>query len=204
MVLEALPLLKSTYHFTAIACLLAGVLAGCDTQEGEGAQGGAEISDESETHAFTGFIDRTYAGRSIPEVELVDPAGITLALAETGGMPVLLNLWATWCAPCVVEMPLLDEVAAEFGPNLRVLTVSEDIQGADKVVPFFETHGFTNLPRWMDPQNDLAFSFGGGGALPLTILYDADGREVWRVIGAYDWSSDEARALVAEAGGGDG
>jgi thiol-disulfide isomerase/thioredoxin len=201
MVLEAL-LLKSTYRFTAIACLFAGVLAGCDTQEGESAQGGEVISSESGTHAFTGFVDRTFAGKAIPEVELVDPAGITLALAETGGTPMLLNLWATWCAPCVVEMPLLDELAEELGRDVRVLTVSEDLQGADKVVPFFETHGLTNLPRWMDPQNELAFSFGGGGALPLTILYDAEGREVWRVIGAYDWSSEEARALVTEAGGG--
>ncbi len=197
-------MLNPTYRFTAIACLFAGVLAGCDTQEGESAQGGEEISLETESHAFTGFVDRTHAGRAIPEVELVDPAGITLALAETSGKPVLLNLWATWCAPCVVEMPLLDDLAGEMSQDLRVLTVSEDLQGADKVVPFFETHGFENLPRWMDPDNALAFSFGGGGALPLTILYDAEGREVWRVIGAYDWASDEARALVAEAGGADG
>ncbi len=138
----------------------------------------------------------------MPAVQLTDPDGKTLALADTKGKPVLLNLWATWCAPCVIEMPLLDELAGELGDNVRVLTVSEDMKGAEAVVPFFEQRGFDNLPRWMDPQNDLAIAFGGGAALPLTVLYDAEGREVWRVMGGYDWGSAEARELVAEATAG--
>jgi len=117
---------------------------------------------------------------------------------------VLLNLWATWCAPCVVEMPLLDGLAGDLDGEVRVLTVSEDMKGAEAVVPFFEGRELDNLPRWMDPQNDLAVAFGGGAALPLTVLYDGEGREVWRVMGAYDWSSAEAREEIAAglAGGG--
>ena len=111
---------------------------------------------------------------------------------------MLLNLWATWCAPCVAEMPLLDDLAGELAGQVRVLTVSEDMNGAEAVVPFFERHGYQNLPRWMDPANDLAFKFGGGAVLPLTVLYDAQGREVWRMMGAYDWGSEDARALIAE------
>ena len=64
---------------------------------------------------------------------------------------------------------------------------------------FFHEHGFENLQPWMDPNSDLGFSFGGGPALPLTVLYDAQGKEVWRVMGAYDWSSEEARERVREA-----
>jgi hypothetical protein len=95
-------------------------------------------------------------------------------------------------------MPLLDELAGELGDEVRVLTISEDMKGAEAVVPFFEQRGFDNLPRWMDPKNDLAIAYGGGAALPLTVLYDAEGREVWRVMGGYDWGSAEARELIAE------
>ena len=130
---------------------------------------------------------------------MTDPSGTTLTLSELKGKPVLLNLWATWCAPCVVEMPLLDELAGELGESVRVITVSEDIKGAEAVEPFFAERGFEHLPRWMDPENDLAIAYGGGAALPLTVLYDAEGKEVWRVMGGYDWGSAEAREQVAEA-----
>jgi thiol-disulfide isomerase/thioredoxin len=185
------------------ATVLAVALSGCDTQEEPSAQGGEEVATETEGHEFTGFVDRTFAGDAMPEVSLTDPEGETLALGagkDAGdGKPVLLNLWATWCAPCVVEMPLLDDLAGEMGDSIAVLTVSEDLEGAGAVAPFFAEKGFEHLPQWMDPENDLAFAFGGGGVLPLTIMYDAQGKELWRVIGAYDWSSEEARALMAEA-----
>ena len=197
--LEELTLLKLTYRSALLACLVAGALAGCDNGVGDAAQGGEEVSSETVAHEFTGLVDRTFAGGAIPAVTVIAPDGTTLALAETQGTPVLLNLWATWCAPCVAEMPLLDALAADVAGSVRVLTVSEDITGAEAVVPFFEQYGFANLPQWMDTQNDLAFAFGGGSSLPLTVLYDAQGKEVWRVIGAYDWGSEEARALVTES-----
>ncbi len=112
---------------------------------------------------------------------------------------MLLNLWATWCAPCVVEMPLLDRLAGEMGDEVQVLTVSMDLRGAEAVEPFFAAHDFKHLPRWIDPDGALAEAFGGGAVLPLTVLYDDNGREVWRVIGAFDWDSEEARDLVREA-----
>lgn len=174
------------------------LLGGCDRQSAEPAQP-QEDSAAQKPDQLSGTVDRNFAGTPIPDVELADPSGTALALAETAGQPVLLNLWATWCAPCVVEMPLLDDLAAELGDDVRVLTVSEDMQGADVVTPFFEEKGYKNLPQWLDPENDLAFAFGGGAALPLTILYDAQGKEVWRVVGGYDWGSEEARAMITEA-----
>ncbi|MBB5731117.1 thiol-disulfide isomerase/thioredoxin [Altererythrobacter atlanticus] len=153
---------------------------------------------------MTGTIDRSFAGETIPAVTVTDPAGTTLALDQTGGKAVLLNLWATWCAPCIEEMPLLDELAGDLGEDVRVLTVSEDLKGAEAVEPFFEQRGFANLPRWMDPDNDLAIEFGGGAVLPLTVLYDAQGKEIWRVVGAYDWSGEEARAEIEAALAGAG
>ena len=147
---------------------------------------------------LAGTIDRGFAGQAMPAVELTDPAGATLATADLKGTPVLLNLWATWCVPCVTEMPMLDELAGELGDDVTVLTVSEDIQGAEKVVPFFAERKLANLPQWMDPENALPPAFGAS-SLPLTVLYDGEGKEVWRVLGGFDWAGAEAREMIAEA-----
>jgi len=183
----------------SLTCAFALVLAGCDRESAEPAQPEGSEPAEAGGEELGGKIDRSFAGEAIPAVALTDPSGTTLDLARLGGKPVLVNLWATWCVPCVTEMPLLDELAGELGDSVRVLTVSEDIQGAEKVVPFFEQRQLANLPQWMDPKNALAMAYGGGTGLPLTVLYDAEGKEVWRVLGGYDWSSAEARELVAEA-----
>jgi len=179
------------------------LFAGCDRQsEGEAQQ--QENSAPANEETLTGTLDRGNAGSTIPEMVLSDPQGIELDLSQLGGTPVLLNLWATWCAPCVVEMPMLDKLAEEMQDELRVITVSQDLQGADKVAPFFAERDFRNLQPWLDPDSELADHFGGGGAvLPTTVLYGADGKEIWRMIGGYDWSSDEAKALVDEALGGE-
>lgn len=182
----------------SFTCAFALLVVGCDRESAEPAQ--PEASDGSENaEQLSGKVDRSFAGEAMPAVELVDPSGTTLASAELMGQPVLLNLWATWCAPCVTEMPLLDEMATEIGDSVRVITVSEDMNGAEAVEPFFAERKFAHLPKWMDPKNELAIAYGGGAALPLTVLYDAEGKEIWRVLGGYDWSSAEARELVAEA-----
>jgi thiol-disulfide isomerase/thioredoxin len=191
-------LVKPRFRILLPAVLLAALVAGCDTQDETEAQGGETVAAETGGETFSGFVDRTFAGDQLPAVSLTDPAGATLALGEATGKPVLLNLWATWCVPCVTEMPLLDRIAGEMGDELTVLTVSEDLEGATAVPAFFAEKGFQHLPQWLDQNNDLAIAFGGGGSLPLTVLYDAEGKEVWRVIGAYDWESEEARALLAE------
>jgi len=182
-----------------LACLAAGALAGCDTREAPDTQGAEAAAGSGSGEVLAGTQDASFVGADIPVVTLTDPSGTTLALAEATGTPVLLNLWATWCAPCVVEMPLLDQLAGDLAGQVRVITVSEDLRGAEVVVPFFEQRDFQHLPQWMDTQNDLAFAFGGGAVLPLTVLYDAQGRELWRVVGGYDWGSEEARAMVLEA-----
>jgi len=178
------------------------MLAGCDTGEPEATQAagrssGSDDGEAASTASLTGAPNRHLAGDPIPEVTLTDPAGIQLQLSELDG-PVLLNLWATWCAPCVVEMPLLNELAGDMQGKLHVITVSEDLQGAEAVVPFFKARDLANLPQWLDPDNALAASYGGGAVLPLTVLYDANGKEVWRVMGGYDWASEDARAAIEE------
>ena len=178
----------------SLTAAFALVLAGCDRESAETAQPEGAASGE----ALTGKIDRAFAGEAMPAVELTDPDGATLAMASLAGKPVLVNLWATWCVPCVTEMPLLDALAGELGAEVEVLTVSEDMQGAEKVVPFFATRKFAHLPQWMDPENALPPALGGA-SLPLTVLYDAEGKELWRVAGGFDWGSAEAREMIAEA-----
>ena len=175
----------------SLTCALALVVAGCDRQSEEAAQ--PEAASE-----LSGTIDRSRAGEAMPAVELADPAGATLATASLRGSPVLLNLWATWCVPCVAEMPMLDALAAELGERVQVVTVSQDMNGAAAVGPFFTERGLTHLPQWLDPKNALGMLAQNSG-LPLTVLYDAEGKEVWRVAGGYDWSTAAAREAIAEA-----
>ncbi len=134
----------------------------------------------------------------MPAATLLDPAGRELNLAAMQGQPVLVNLWATWCAPCVVEMPLLDTLAVEYEGRMRVIAVSQDRQGADKVEPFFAARDFKALEPWLDPAGTLGDALAADG-LPLTVLYDADGTEIWRVAGDYDWASAEAREAIEAA-----
>ena len=162
----------------------------------------AEPQGQATQGALAGEIDRSHDGDLLPAVALADPDGKALNTGALSGTPVLLNLWATWCAPCVEEMPLLDQIAGEYGGRMRVIVASQDLQGAEKVVPFFEKTKFAHLEPWLDRENALSTALGGDGVLPTTVLYDASGQEVARVVGAYDWASPEARALVDEAIGG--
>lgn len=137
------------------------------------------------------------AGTLMPAANVVDPDGRTLNLAALQGTPVLLNLWATWCAPCVKEMPMLDDLGADYDEMVHVITVSQDMGGPEKVAEFFKQNKLAYLEPWMDPENNLGFALGGG-SLPTTVLYDASGREVWRVRGDFDWSGEAARAAIDE------
>lgn len=156
------------------------------------------VEAQGEAKAATGVVDRKFAGTPLPDLQFRDPAGKVLDLGAQDG-PVLVNLWATWCAPCVKEMPQLDALAGALEGEVRVITVSQDLRGAEVVTPFFAKGGYKKLEPWLDPDTDLSAQFTPEGALPLTILFDASGKEVLRVAGGYDWGSPEAAALVRES-----
>ena len=145
-----------------------------------------------------GKVDRSHKGEATPAFKFQDGAGKPVTLVDFRGKPVLVNLWATWCAPCVREMPTLDALAAREKASLHVLTVSQDMEPA-KVQPFLTTRKLSNLVAYRDP--DLQFSTGMGVSLPTTILYDASGKEVWRVTGGMDWAGADAAKLIGEAKG---
>jgi thiol-disulfide isomerase/thioredoxin len=179
-------------------------MAGCDRQSAGDSQHketpAATPAAEDEA-ALNGMLDRSHKGEALPDVAIDGPNGVKLKLSELRGAPVLVNLWATWCAPCVKEMPTLDALAGEPG-SPRILAISEDLKGAAVVNPFLQQHQFLHLQIWLDPEADLSLTMGGAAGsatLPTTVLYGADGKEIWRMVGGYDWSSDNAKALVAEA-----
>jgi len=189
------------FRVCAFVSLMALTLAGCDSGEGDAAQETAARQGASEAASppqLPGQIVRAFAGTRLPELTFADPAGNELDLS-TLDQPVLVNLWATWCVPCRVEMPALDTLAGELDGELKVLTVSQDIRGAEVVVPFFEREKFERLEMWLDPQNELGTEFSEGGLLPMTILFDSKGREIFRVAGDYAWDSEDAIAAVREA-----
>ncbi|MFN3943620.1 MAG: TlpA family protein disulfide reductase [Allosphingosinicella sp.] len=180
-----------------IACLLASLaLAGCDRQKAGEPQAGAP---GAATPAPQGKgLDRSRAGTAAPDATFQDPDGAPASLADFRGKPVLVNLWATWCAPCVVEMPELDALARREGERLQVLTLSQDLEGREKVSEFFAARDFKAIEPYLD--QDMAFMTSlGVSILPTTILYDSQGREVWRMTGIEEWTGDTARALIAEA-----
>lgn len=140
-------------------------------------------------------VDRSHKGEAAPQLAFFDPAGKKVTLADFRGEPVLLNLWATWCAPCIKEMPSLNTAAGTMRGKVRVVTVSQDMQ-REKVAPFFAERKLDNLTAYVDP--DLGLSIAYKANLPITIMLDAEGREVWRVSGAMDWAGSEAQALMNE------
>ncbi len=145
-----------------------------------------------------GVVERKFAGTPLPALSLSDTGGKVLDLGAQDG-PVLINLWATWCGPCVIEMPQLDALAGELDGEVRVITISQDIRGAEVVTPFFAEKGFARLEPWLDPETQLSAQFSPEGVLPLTILFDAQGKEVLRVAGGYEWDSPEAIALIRDS-----
>ncbi|MBH1998289.1 MAG: TlpA family protein disulfide reductase [Sphingomonadaceae bacterium] len=191
--------------------LLAVGLAACDRQSPPSGQANASMSGEvaatggdaagkaGKDDGFNYRLDRSKAGTPAPTFIFQNPDGGDATLQDFAGRPLLVNLWATWCTPCVAEMPTLDRVAATYGPKgLAVLTISQDNQGEKVVAPFFKKHPLPHLKGWADPENQLGFHYATG-LLPTTVLYDAKGKEMVRVIGAMDWEGPEAEALIDAA-----
>jgi thiol-disulfide isomerase/thioredoxin len=182
-----------------LAVLGFAILAGgCDKQTPEPVQPDADPSQLPKSEKLSGVLDRSHKGEAMPEMTLKDASGKTLALSSLRGKPTLVNLWATWCAPCVVELPTLDRLVDIREGKLRVLTVSQDMSGTEKIAAFIKERGGDNLEPWLDPKGDLGAKYQVQ-TLPTSVLYNSEGREVWRFTGGKIWTNAEALGLVAEA-----
>jgi thiol-disulfide isomerase/thioredoxin len=135
-------------------------------------------------------------GTVLPAVPFVDADGMDRPLDGLRGEALLVNVWATWCAPCVEEMPALDRLAAQTKQTgVRVVALSADREGAAVVRRFYEVNGVRNLPVAVDKTARVARATGIGG-LPTTLLYAADGTEIGRVTGVAKWDAPEVVAFL--------
>ncbi len=131
-----------------------------------------------------------------PPYRWVTGDGQARSLADYKGQGVILNFWATWCPPCVAEMPALDALAAKLGPEqIAVLPLSSDHAGAPAVQAFYTQHGIAHLPVLLDPDSTAAHLAGTRG-IPTTLLIDRQGRERGRFEGAQSWASPAAIAKI--------
>ena len=133
-----------------------------------------------------------------PLATLLTAQGEEITLIDRRGKVLLVNFWATWCAPCVVEMPHLDDLQARYGSDdFEVVAISMD-QRIEDAQEFYAENRLNNLALYHDQSFRSAFTAGARG-LPLTILYDRTGGEIGRIDGEADWTSEEARALIEAA-----
>jgi len=131
-----------------------------------------------------------------PLEAFADLTGNRVRLADFKGRVVLLNFWATWCAPCVREMPSLDRLQAALGDRgLRVVAVSIDRGGAKSIRPFAERLGLAHLGLYHDPKGALFQAFGVAG-LPASFVIDRNGGIAGAYAGPAEWDGPEARALI--------
>ncbi len=130
-----------------------------------------------------------------PEVSFTDADGKPASLADFKGKPAIVNLWATWCRPCVREMPSLDRLRAQLDGKLTVAAISEDHGGAKEVTPFVAKMGLDKLKIYLDPKSDVGHAFQVRG-LPTSIVLDAEGRVAGRVEGAAEWDSAKMLAVL--------
>ena len=138
------------------------------------------------------------APQALPEMELPDMQGAPQRLADYRGKLLLVNFWATWCAPCREEMPALEALQRDLGGEaFQVLTIATGPNPIPAITRFFDEVGVESLPVLLDPRQKAARAMGVLG-LPVTLVVDAQGQEVARLIGDAEWDSPSARAILAE------
>lgn len=190
-----------------VPALLAG---GCDRRsqtvgQGEGNDASVNVATVSPDEvqpgggapaaaSGSGKLDRSHAGSPAPNFPFIDAHGKVMTLHSFKG-PVLLNLWATWCGPCVKELPTLDALAKREAGRLTVVTLSQDMD-ASKAAPFLAERHLVNIGAYTDAS--MRWLPAVTANLPTSILYGADGRERWRLLGDRDWSGPAAAKDLAE------
>jgi thiol-disulfide isomerase/thioredoxin len=181
-----------------IVLLLVGLGAtGCDRQKAPAPQAPAEAAAAAESGKG---LDRSHKGEAAPATLFATPDGGKTAIAKFAGAPTLVNLWASWCAPCVKELPTLQALEARHASDgrLKVIAISQDAAPQGSVDAFLKSKRLGRFAAYHDPDMALSGALGVQ-ILPSTILYDAAGKEVWRFTGDMDWTGTQAKALLAEA-----
>ena len=156
------------------------------------------VSRELATGTLAAFLVKPER-KPLPDFAFQDGAGKPLKLSDWKGRVVLVNLWATWCAPCRKEMPDLSKLEKELGSDqFEVVAISVDRKGAEASAAFLKETGVDNLKLYIEPSTRIVNDLKSAG-LPATLLIDREGRELGRILGPADWASPEAMALIKAA-----
>jgi thiol-disulfide isomerase/thioredoxin len=158
----------------------------------------AGVSKNLAKGALAAFIVRPQR-RPVADIAFQDASGKELKLSQWRGRVVLVNLWATWCAPCRKEMPALAELQKQLGSaEFEVVAISIDRKGAAVSAAFMAETGAQALTLYVEPSGRILNDLEALG-LPATVLIDRQGNEVGRLLGPAEWASPEAITLVKAA-----
>jgi len=176
-----------------LVALTVPMIAGCDRQKADAPQAPATESQEGKG------VDRSHKGEAAPTVKFKNPDGGDFDLAKFKGTPVLVNLWASWCAPCIKELPTLQQLEQAHADEgkLGIIAVSQDMAPQGSVEAFLGERDIGRFAAFHDADMKLSSALGVQ-VMPTTILYDADGKEIWRYVGDLDWTGPEAAKLLSE------
>ncbi len=184
--------MRSTIAAALMLLLVSPVLGAAD--EGE-----SDVPDRTKLGEFVP-ASQPFAA---PEVSLADPNGQTVELSGLRGKPVIVNLWATWCEPCLREMPSLERLQSRLGERIAVLAVSEDRGGDKAVEPFIAKLGLKSVKVYVDPKSEVGLAFKARG-LPTSFLIDREGKVLGRVEGAAEWDLPKILGVLEPLLSGDG
>jgi len=159
----------------AALCLYSAALTSANAADVPAALGALRMHDVPQA-----MLDATFIGLE----------GEDVSVADITGKVTVLNFWATWCAPCLHEMPALSRLATALGDDAQVVTVATGRNPTPALDRFFQTSGITNLPRYLDPKSKFAQAYGVLG-LPVTVILDEQGQEIARLQGDAEWDGKE-------------
>jgi thiol-disulfide isomerase/thioredoxin len=154
----------------------------------------ASAAEEEKSPKLGEFIPAS-PPQPAPELLFTDLDGKTATLADFKGKLLVLNLWATWCHPCLEEMPALEQLQVNVPDKLVVAAVSEDRGGKKIVEPFLDKLGLKKVKIYLDPKSDIGHAFDVRG-LPTSIVIGPDGKVLGKVEGAAEWDSVEMYGVL--------
>jgi thiol-disulfide isomerase/thioredoxin len=156
------------------------------------------VTREMATGALAAFLVKPQR-EPLSDISFQDSDGKELKLSQWKGRVVLINLWATWCAPCRKEMPALAELQSKLGSReFEVVAISIDRKGVEASSAFLQETGATALKLYVEPSSQVLDDLQALG-LPATVLADRQGNEIGRLLGPADWASPEAVTLIQAA-----
>ncbi len=188
--------MKKPLIFAAAAVI--GIAGGLYLALGQGESPAVETRDFTAFEAMRegDMLKLQFGADRGSDVTFTSEDGEDITLAAYEGQHVVLNFWATWCAPCRKEMPHLSELQTEFGgDDFQVVTVATGVNQRPAMQRFLAEIGVDNLPLHTDGNSALARDMGVIG-LPVTLILDPQGQEIARLIGDADWASENAKAIL--------